>query len=31
MWEPGKTDNRLLVEALLYHYRAGIPWRDLPS
>jgi hypothetical protein len=31
MWEPRKTDNRLLVEALLYHYRAGIPWRDLPS
>lgn len=27
---PGK-DNRLFVEAVLYRYRAGIPWRDLPS
>ncbi|NHN95196.1 IS5 family transposase [Acetobacter thailandicus] len=25
------TDNRLFVEALLYRYRAGIPWRDLPA
>ena len=24
-------DNRLFVEALLYRYRAGIPWRDLPE
>lgn len=24
-------DNRLFVEAGLYLYRAGIPWRDLPS
>ena len=24
-------DNRLFVEAVLYRYRAGIPWRDLPS
>src|SRR3978361_1440949 len=24
-------DNRLLVEAILYRYRAGIPWRDLPE
>ena len=24
-------DNRLFVEAVLYHYRAGIPWRDLPE
>jgi len=23
------TDNRLFVEAVLYRYRAGIPWRDL--
>lgn len=23
-------DNRLFVEAVLYRYRAGIPWRDLP-
>ena len=21
-------DNRLFVEAVLYRYRAGIPWRD---
>jgi transposase len=25
------TDNRLFVEAVLYHYRAGIPWHDLPE
>ncbi len=23
-------DNRLFVEAVLYRFRAGIPWRDLP-
>lgn len=23
--------NRLFVEAVLYRYRAGIPWRDLPG
>jgi transposase len=23
-------DNRRCVEAVLYRYRAGIPWRDLP-
>jgi transposase len=23
-------NNRLFVEAVLYRYRAGIPWRDLP-
>ncbi|WP_084758340.1 IS5 family transposase, partial [Komagataeibacter intermedius] len=23
------ADNRLFVEAVLYRYRAGIPWRDL--
>jgi transposase len=36
---PGKTgdvgvtaqDNRRFVEAVLYRYRAGIPWRDLPE
>lgn len=30
---PGVTaeDNRLFVEAVLYRYRAGIPWRDLPA
>jgi transposase len=25
------TNNRLFVEAVLYRYRAGIPWRDLPE
>jgi len=25
------TDNRLFVDAVLYRYRAGIPWRDLPE
>ena len=24
-------DHRLFVEAVLYRYRAGIPWRDLPA
>src|SRR5215217_9596818 len=24
-------DNRLFVAAVLYRYRAGIPWRDLPE
>src|SRR5204863_6685059 len=24
-------DNRLFVEAVIYGYRAGIPWRDLPE
>lgn len=36
---PGRTDtvgvtaknNRLFVEAVLYRYRAGIPWRDIPE
>jgi transposase len=30
--DKGRTakDNRLFVEAVLYRYRAGIPWRDLP-
>ncbi len=23
-------DNRLFVEAVLYRFRAGVPWRDLP-
>src|SRR3954469_21730429 len=29
----GRTakDNRLFVEAVLYRYRTGIPWRDLPE
>lgn len=25
------TDNRLFVEVVLYRYRAGILWRDLPA
>src|SRR4029450_2467810 len=25
------ADNRLFVEAVIYRYRAGIPWRDLPE
>ena len=31
--QPGVTakDNRLFVEGVLYRYRAGIPWRDLPE
>ena len=24
------ADNRLFVEAVLYRFRAGVPWRDLP-
>lgn len=24
-------DNRLFVDAVLYRYRSGIPWSDLPS
>lgn len=24
-------DNRLFVEAVIYRYRAGLPWRDLPE
>ena len=36
---PGKSgdvgasakNNRLFVDAVLYRYRAGIPWRDLPE
>jgi len=36
---PGRADtvgvtaknNRLFVEAVLYRYHAGIPWRDLPE
>ena len=24
-------DNRLFVDAVLYRYRAGIPWADLPA
>jgi transposase len=26
-----RKDNRLFVEAVIYRYRAGIPWRDLPE
>ena len=25
------ADNRLFVEAVLFWFRAGIPWRDLPG
>ena len=25
------ADNRLFVEAVLFKYRAGVPWRDLPE
>jgi transposase len=25
------ADNRLFIEAVIYRYRAGIPWRDLPE
>jgi transposase len=25
------ADNRLFVDALLYRYRTGMPWRDLPE
>ena len=25
------ADNRLFIEAVLYRYRAGIPWRNLPE
>lgn len=25
------VNNRLFVEAVLYRYRTGIPWRDLPE
>ena len=24
-------DNRLFVDAVIYRFRAGIPWRDLPE
>ncbi len=24
-------DNRLFVDAVVYRYRAGLPWRDLPE
>src|SRR5215204_6639980 len=24
-------DNRLFVEAVIYRFRAGVPWRDLPE
>lgn len=24
-------DHRLVVEGIIYRYRAGIPWRDLPE
>ena len=30
-YEVTAKDNRLFVEAVLYRYRTGIPWRDLPE
>lgn len=31
-WVGGTAkDNRTFVEAVIYRYRAGIPWRDLPE
>jgi transposase len=27
----GTADNRLFVEAVLFRFRAGLPWRDLPE
>lgn len=30
-WGSRLSYNRLFVEAVLYRYRAGIPWRDLPE
>ncbi len=38
-WLPGREetvgvtarDNRLFVDAVLYRYRSGIAWRDLPE
>jgi len=26
-----ENNNRLFIEAVLFRYRAGIPWRDLPE
>ena len=33
VWDRGQAgkDNRLFVEAILYRYRTGIPWADLPA
>src|SRR5437762_5955206 len=25
------ADNRLFVDAIIYRYRTGVPWRDLPD
>ena len=30
-WPVTVADNRLFVEAVLYRYRTGTPWRDLPE
>ncbi|MFI0822094.1 transposase [Streptomyces sp. NPDC021098] len=26
-----RADQRLIVEAIVYRYRTGVPWRDLPA
>ena len=31
MWAATAKDNRLFVEAVLFRFRAGLPWRDLPE
>jgi transposase len=31
MWAARAADNRLFVEAVLFRFRAGIPWRDPPE
>src|SRR6202030_2445221 len=31
MWAANAADNRLFVDAVLYRYRTGVPWRDLPA
>ena len=28
---PNFKDSRLVIDGIIYRYRAGIPWRDLPD